>query len=71
MSKRPYVMHCRGYSPRTGQPVGERHRWNGGGWGKGTCDFCGKYLDEVLEKPKKPEVPAGSSAHLERALEGD
>lgn len=51
---RPYVLPCSifgGRSPKTGKPVGGRHRWNGGGWGKGTCDFCGKYLDQVIKKP--------------------
>lgn len=37
----------------TGKPVGERHRWGGGAWGVGRCEFCGLHLHEVLEKPKK------------------
>lgn len=53
-----------GRSPKTGQPVGERHRWSGGAWGKGTCDFCGRMLNQVLE-PKSWKVPT-----LEQALKG-
>ena len=56
---RPSVISCRvfgGKSPLTGMPVGERHRWSGGAWGQGRCEFCGRYLDEVLEKPAKPDV---------------
>jgi len=52
---RPSVISCSvfgGRSPKTGRLVGERHRWGGGAWGVGRCDFCGRYLDEVLEKPK-------------------
>lgn len=40
-----------GRSPLTGKPVGQRHRWGGGAWGVGRCEFCGHYLDDVLEKP--------------------
>jgi hypothetical protein len=40
-----------GKSQKTGKPVGERHRWEGGAWGKGRCIFCGRFLDEVLKKP--------------------
>ena len=53
---RPSVISCSafgGRSPLTGKPVGERHRWSGGAWGVGRCDFCGRCLDEVLEKPKQ------------------
>lgn len=56
---RPSVISCSvfgGRSPLTGKPVGERHRWGGGAWGKGSCDFCGRYLDDVLEKPAKCEI---------------
>lgn len=50
---RPTVIGCGvfgGRSPRTGRAVGERHRWGGGAWGVGRCEFCGKYLEDVLEK---------------------
>ena len=30
------------------KPVRSRHRWDGGGWGKGRCVFCGHTLDEVI-----------------------
>lgn len=74
MSQRPWVRSCRGYSQRTGKRVGERHRWPDG-WGKGRCEFCGKYLEDVLDNSQgpgaKPAVPAGSSAHLEQALKGE
>jgi hypothetical protein len=53
---RPSVISCSvfdGRSPRTGKRVGERHRWDGGAWGIGRCVFCGNYLEQVLEKPKK------------------
>lgn len=71
MSARPTLRKCYGTNPRTGQGVGERHRWGGGyfgGWGKGPCDFCGRYLEDLLEKPKPPEPVVGSAAHLDRAL---
>jgi len=53
---RPSVIGCNvfgGRSPLTGKPVGERHRWSGGKWGEGRCEFCGRNLEDVLEKPKK------------------
>lgn len=56
---RPAVISCRvfgGRSPLTGKPVGERHRWSGGAWGLGRCEFCGRYLEDVLEKPARPEL---------------
>jgi hypothetical protein len=55
-----------GRSPKTGKRVGERHRWSGGEWGNGHCEFCFRTLDEVLidDKPN-----AGSPQHLRRALE--
>jgi len=58
MSQRPSVISCRvfgGRSPSTGLTVGSRHRWPDG-WGKGQCLFCGKYLEDVLEK-KQPVAP--------------
>jgi hypothetical protein len=54
VTTRPYVLPCSifgGKSQKTGKPVGERHRWEGGAWGKGRCIFCGRFLDEVLKKP--------------------
>lgn len=53
---RPSVISCSvfgGRSPLTGKRVGVRHRWDGGAWGVGRCVFCGRYLEQVLEKPKK------------------
>ena len=50
---RKHVRSCRtmgGRSPKTGQPVGERHRWSGGAWGKGHCEFCFSTLDQVLDQ---------------------
>lgn len=56
--KRPVVISCAvfgGRSPKTGKLTGERHRWSGGAWGKGRCEFCGRMLDEVLGAPdQKP-----------------
>lgn len=52
--RRQEVISCGvlgGRSPKTGKPVGERHRWSGGAWGVGTCIFCGRYLEEVLRAP--------------------
>lgn len=52
---RPHVISCSvfgGRSPVTGKRVGERHRWDGGSWGEGRCIYCGRYLEQVLEKPK-------------------
>lgn len=67
---RPSVISCRvfgGRSPLTGKPVGERHRWSGGAWGQGRCEFCGRYLEDVLEKPAKP----GSSQAVEKGTSQD
>lgn len=56
---RPEVIACsvfKGRSPKTGKLVGTRHRWSGGSygnWGKGTCDFCGRTLDQVTKRPEK------------------
>lgn len=77
MSARPTLRKCYGTNPRTGKGVGERHRWSDyasrstssrESWGKGRCDFCGRYREDLLEKPKPPEPVAGSAAHLDRAL---
>jgi hypothetical protein len=54
MASRPAVRGCYGRNPKTGKKVGERHRWPNG-WGKGRCEFCGKFLEDVLEKPAKPD----------------
>jgi len=35
-----------GRSPKTGRPVGSRHRWSGGQWGRGMCLFCFKSLEQ-------------------------
>jgi hypothetical protein len=56
---RKHVIPCSvfgGRSSKTGLPVGERHRWSGGTWGKGPCEFCGRTLDQVL-KPAAPSTP--------------
>ena len=50
MADRPALRACFGRSPKTGKKVGERHRWPSG-WGKGRCEFCGKFLQDVLERP--------------------
>ena len=54
---RPTLISCRvfgGRSPKTGKLVGQRHRWSGGAWGKGACEFCGRFLSEVLQPSKRP-----------------
>lgn len=53
MAERPNMRKCYGKSPNSGKPVGERHRWPSG-WGNGFCLFCGRCLDDLLVKPKKP-----------------
>lgn len=53
--ERPHVRPCSlfgGRSPLTGKKVGERHRWEDGD-GKGRCEFCGRYKDDVMSKPEK------------------
>lgn len=55
--EKPFVVGCGafgGRSKKTGQPVGERHRWPNG-WGQGRCEYCGRYLEEVMSKPKPRE----------------
>ena len=51
--ERPFVLACRGFSPKTGKRVGERHRWSGPKWGEGRCEFCGRYLEDVTSKPER------------------
>lgn len=54
--ERPIILSCYtqgGRSPVTGKPVGTRHRWSGGKWGEGTCDFCHKTLEQVKYRPAK------------------
>lgn len=66
--KGKHVLSCGalgGRSPKTGKRVGERHRWSGGGWGKGHCEFCFRTLEQVLVDDA---VKDGSPQHLERAL---
>lgn len=56
--ERPHVVSCRlfgGRSPLTGKGVGERHRWSQGK-GKGQCEFCGRFLDEVTTQPMPPDI---------------
>lgn len=70
---RPTVIGCSvfgGRSPLTGKPVGERHRSSGGVWGKGSCDFCGRYLEDVLEQPAKREISL-NEAIKRGELQGD
>lgn len=52
--EKPYVTGCYGTNPRTGQRVGERHKWSEGA-GKGPCVFCGKYREDVMSSPVEPE----------------
>lgn len=69
---RPHVIGCGalgGRNPKTGQPVGERHRWGGGKWGEGRCDFCGHYLEGVLAKPKR-EVSLEQAIARDQAAAG-
>lgn len=59
--ERPFVLPCSifgGTSPKTGMGVGQRHRWSEGA-GKGHCEFCGNYLEDVLSRPSP--APAGDS----------
>lgn len=42
-----------GRSPKTGRPVGSRHRWSGGQWGRGMCLFCFKSLGQCA-RPAPP-----------------
>ena len=53
MSKQPdYIVACSvfgGRSPKTGKPVGSRHRWSGNKWGDGYCIFCNRQLEQVCE----------------------
>lgn len=44
-----WVQPCYGRNPKTGQDVGQRHRWHPNKWGEGRCAFCGKYLEDLLE----------------------
>lgn len=51
---RPAVISCSvfsGRNPLTGKRVGKRRRCGGGSWGVGCCEFCGRNLSDVLEKP--------------------
>lgn len=53
---RPAVISCAvlgGRNPKTGIPVGERHRWSGGAWGQGHCIYCRRHLEDVLVKPER------------------
>lgn len=75
MTARPSVIKCSalgGTNPKTGRRVGERHRWGGGAWGVGRCDFCGRYLEDVLEKPNS-ELTLAQALHAGEAKsrEGD
>lgn len=66
--QRPTVIACctfGGRSPKTGKRVGERHRWDGGAWGKGQCEFCGRCLDQVLTKPQPTTHLTGESPRTE------
>lgn len=68
---RPDVISCAvfgGKSPITGKRVGERHRWGGGGWGKGRCDFCGNYLEDVLRKAPKPPKDVSLQGVIARCI---
>lgn len=41
-----------GRSPKTGKPVGRRHKWSGEKWGEGECIYCGRRLNDVLIEDK-------------------
>lgn len=50
-----YVLRsCHGINPRTGRPVGERHRWSGGKWGVGRCIWCLRDLQELRHQVVAP-----------------
>lgn len=60
---RPYVLPCSifgGRSPKTGEPVGMRHRWPGA-WGEGRCIYCRRTLQEVLKKESREDRIAKAS----------
>ncbi len=57
MARSSSLRACRGRNPRTGNPVGERHRWLQG-WGQGRCHYCGSWLSELLEKSATATQPA-------------
>lgn len=63
---RPHVIPCsvfEGRSPKTGLRVWTRHRWNGGAWGLGRCEFCGRTLEEVRRRTDAPPAnPAKGEA---------
>lgn len=66
MSK-PSLISCSvsgGRSRKTGKPVGQRHRWSGPKWGEGTCIYCGRDLQELLERP-------GEAVSMARAIAND
>lgn len=83
--ERPFVIGCGvfgGRSPRTGKRVGERHRWSGGAWGEGHCEFCGRTIEQVMSKPERREPtldeviaraiePAPQEAGAAQAAKGD
>lgn len=66
--QRRYVLPCGvfgGRSPKTGKPVGSRHRWSGDKWGEGVCDFCGRLLEGVLEQ-EPPAKQRRRKTHVEK-----
>jgi hypothetical protein len=42
------MKRCFGTNPRTGKPVGERHRWPLG-WGIDQCKFCRRWKSDLVE----------------------
>lgn len=67
MTAKYWLRHCGGYNPRTGRKVGERHRWSGDGWGKGSCIWCHRDLEQ-LRYPAEVKPRDGSELHLAQAL---
>ena len=57
--ERPFVLPCSifgGRSPKTGKPVGQRHRWT-----RNFCDFCGRHREDVLSKLQRPSAEASTT----------
>lgn len=62
-----WIKPCYGYSAAKGGKVGERHRWSGEAWGKGSCIWCHRDLEQLRYKAEAPVQP-GSEMHLAQAL---
>jgi len=44
-----WVEPCFGRSNKTGKQVGARHSWHPNKWGEGRCNWCGRFLQNMLE----------------------